>query len=104
MFASPRQTKADRKGTFKCPDCGHACRVTQNKYITVTYKESYASCTNDHCGGRYVFASEPVRILVPSQTPNARIHLPLAKGVRGLADGQFPLPLIQQKGTKDHGQ
>ncbi len=102
MFSKPRVTKADRKGTFKCPDCLAVCRVTQNKYITATYKESYASCTNDHCGGRYVFASEPVRVLVPSQTPNLKLHIPLAAGVRPLSfdDGQLDLDLTQsQKGT-----
>lgn len=66
-----------RKSTFKCPDCGSACRITTTKALTATYKEFYGSCVNDACGGRYVFAGEPIRILVPSLTPNKNNHLPI---------------------------
>lgn len=65
-----------KKTTFSCPDCGAWCRVTSTKSLTPTVKEFYASCSDDACGGRYVFASEPVRCLVKSLTPNARISLP----------------------------
>ncbi len=68
---------AKKKSTFKCPDCGSACRVTNSKIFGNTYKEFNASCTSDKCGGRYVFGSEPVRILTPSQTPNPMIDLPM---------------------------
>lgn len=70
-----------KKSTFKCPDCGCACPVTSTKNITPTVKEFFTSCSNDGCGGRYVFASEPVRILVPSLTPNPKVNLPHSRVV-----------------------
>jgi len=74
--AAPAKKK---KSTFKCPDCGSPCPVTSTKNLTATVKEFYVCCSNDACGGRYVFASEPVRVLVPSQTPNKLINLPLSR-------------------------
>lgn len=69
-----KETK--RKSTFKCPHCQSPCKTTNSKNLSDTYKESYVYCTNDACGGRYVFGSEPVRELTPSQTPNPLINLP----------------------------
>ncbi len=70
------QTKPKRKTTFQCPDCGAHARITATKILSDTYKEFYVSCSDDECGGRYVFGSEPVRILIPSQNPNKFINLP----------------------------
>lgn len=75
------QTKI-RKSTFKCPDCQSSCRITKTKILSVTYKEFYVSCTNDNCGARYVFGSEPVRTLIPSQIPNPTIQIPLARATK----------------------
>ena len=72
----PRKAK---KTTFSCPDCGSSCPITTTKKLTDTVKEFHTCCSNDECGGRYVFQSEPVRVLIPSQTPNPKINLPCAR-------------------------
>jgi len=65
------------KSTFKCPDCGAKVAITSTKVLSRTYKEFYTSCSNDACGGRYVFAGNPIRVLTPSQSPNPDNHLPM---------------------------
>ncbi|WP_316675792.1 ogr/Delta-like zinc finger family protein [uncultured Tolumonas sp.] len=64
---------------IRCPHCGSLARSRTSRSLSQLVTEGYMDCSNVECGHRFKFLIEIVGSIVPSDTPNPTISLPLLK-------------------------
>lgn len=62
-----------------CPHCGCNSHLTRTKQLSSLTRELYHQCNNPSCGHAFVSLQEITRTLIPSDTPNPDIHLPVSQ-------------------------
>ena len=62
---------------MKCPHCEQPAVTRTSKTLTSLLREIYYQCTNMFCGASFMANLEIVRAIIPSQTPNPEVRLPM---------------------------
>ena len=65
-----------------CAHCRAQAEIRTSEVLTVTMRETTYQCTNVECGHTFVVASEVVRTLCPSATPDPTVNIPISSHVR----------------------
>ncbi|QIL83602.1 ogr/Delta-like zinc finger family protein [Diaphorobacter sp. HDW4A] len=88
--AQPRRERVSHQGRklrmegtrMACAHCKASAEIRTSAMLTVTMRETIYQCTNVECGHTFVVASEVVRTLCPSATPDPTVNIPLSTHVR----------------------
>lgn len=76
---TPPKKRAQRGNNItKCPHCGASCTSLRSKQLAPTTREITYQCSNEACGHLFIAELAAVRTLVPSETPNPEVHIPLS--------------------------
>lgn len=74
--------KLKNEGTrMACPHCDAQAEIRTSRIVSKTMRELAYACTNVECGHTFLAATEILRTLSPSATPNPAVNLPLSTHV-----------------------
>ncbi|SFE09629.1 ogr/Delta-like zinc finger family protein [Paracidovorax konjaci] len=74
--------KLKNEGTrMACPHCDAQAEIRTSRVVSKTMRELIYACTNVECGHTFVAATEVLRTLSPSATPDPAVNIPLSSHV-----------------------
>lgn len=74
----PKKRAQRGNNITRCPHCGAVCTSLRTKQLAPTTREITYQCSNEACGYLFIAELAAVRTLVPSDTPNPEVHVPLS--------------------------
>ena len=64
-----------------CPHCNSSARINKSRRLSEISKETYFQCGNTECGFCWRALTTAVVTLVPSMSPNPKVHIPMSEKV-----------------------